>query len=179
MTARIHEVEMNILRLPGTIPGSLHQLIEYASGQVGKRFKNVGRILPMWHAETATESLVISATFANKNATTAALTELFREERVLRYLFIDEAWVIKRDIGIGADELKRMREVGISEHPDREEIVMFSAEDAKSTATGTRPIIRPAKGKARLGPLVIDTYTSMESRFGGMLAHLNTQRHMQ
>jgi hypothetical protein len=176
MSATIHEVQLAITRLPATSPGTLRDLIEWAANQIDKRFKHVGRVLPMWHAETASETLVIAATFQHKDATTAALTELFRDERVLRYLFIDEAWVVKQDTGIDPADLKRMRKVGISEHPDRQEIVMISGEDANGTMTATREIIRPAKGKARLGPLSIDTYTSMESRFGGMLAHLNTQK---
>ena len=169
-------MQLAITRLPATSPGTLRDLIEWAANNIEKRFKNTGRVLPMWHAETATETLIIAATFEHKNATTAALTELFRDERVLRYLFIDEAWVVKQPDGIAPADLKRMRQHGLSDHPDRQEIVMIQGEDANGTTTATLPIIRPAKGKARLGPLVIDTFDAMESRFGGMLAHLNTQK---
>ena len=178
--AIIREVKIEFVRLPTTFAGDLRGLIEFAAGQMERRFKNVGRINPMWHAETASETLIIAATFADKNATTAALTELFREQNVVRYLFIDEAWIVQRDVtGFSPAEIERMRETGVSNHPDRQEVVMISGEDRNGMQTATCEIIRPAKGKARLGPLAIDTFTSMESRFAGMLAHLNTQRHMQ
>lgn len=181
MKATMHEVKIEFVRLPTTSPGTLRDLIEFAAGQIERRFKNVGRINPMWHAETASETLIIAATFADKNATTAALTELFREQNVVRYLFIDEAWIVQQTspTGFSPAELQRMREMGIKNHPDRKEVVMISGEDANGMQTATCEIIRPAKGKAKLGPLAIDTFTSMESRFAGMLAHLNTQRHMQ
>src|SRR4029077_5293755 len=163
-------------RFPGTAGGlALRDLIEFASTQMEKRFKHVGRIYPMWHAETESETLIITADIENKDATTAVLTKLFREHGVVRYMFIDEAWIVEAS-AIAPDELQHMQQHGLSEHPNRREIVMIHAEDKNGVQTATREIIRPAKGKARLGPLVFDDYTSMEGRWTGMLAHLNKQK---
>ena len=54
--------------------------------------------------------------------------------------------------------------------------IMIYAEDKDGVQQATRDIIRPAKGKARLGPLTFADYTGFEGRWTGLLAHLNTQR---
>ena len=178
MTATMHEMRFEIVRLPGArsdLP--LRDLIEFASSQIDKRFKNTGRILPMWHAETATETLIIVGPLSkdSKDATVAALAEIFREEKVLRYLFIDEAWMVTKPQesgGFTPAEVERMRKHGVSERPDRQEVIMINAEDKDIAMVGMRDIIRPAKGKARLGPLQVDTSHEMQSRWFGLLAYL-------
>jgi len=171
------EVAVNITRIgAAATTKSLRELIEWASEQIGQRFKHVGRIYCMWHAETETETLIITAEAPNKDAAAAALTTLFRKQGVVRYLFIDEAWTMEYDAGIAPDELQRIQRDGVSRHPNRREIVMIYAEDKDGVQQATRDIIRPAKGKARLGPLTFADYTGFEGRWTGLLAHLNTQR---
>jgi len=48
-------------------------------------------------------------------------------------------------------------------------VLMYSAEDRLGLMIAWRPIIRPAHGKARLGPLEFDTPKMSEGRFFGML----------
>lgn len=167
-------VALNVTSIGGAMPLSLEELIQFAAKQMELRFKHVGRIYPMWHAESLTDSYVISADMRDKDLTTAALAAFFRERNVVRFVFMDEAWIVDRKPG---EIDKLMREGGVSAQPDRKEIVMIHAEDVHTSKVYTRQIIRPKKGKARLGPLETDAEfgTMIDSRWSVLLAHLRKE----
>ena len=77
---------------------------------------------------------------------------LFDLADVVRYVFIDEAWTLKRMIR--PDEEEKIYREGLSKHPERVEVVMIQGEDRDyGQIAAHRNIIRPAKGKPYLGPL--------------------------
>jgi hypothetical protein len=86
----------------------------------------------------------------------------------IRYVFINEAWVVE----LKADELaevERLNRDGVNTHPRRVEIVMFSGEDQGGELLGRRRIERPFNGKPYLGPLELEEFSSSEGRLVGML----------
>lgn len=172
---RPDEVVLNVTSLGAAIPLSLEDLMVFASEQMAVRFKHVGRIYPMWHAESATDSFIIS-TDANqdKDLVTEAIAAFFRERNVIRFIFIDEAWIVDRK---PEDLQKLMLAGGVSAQPDRREIVMIHGEDATTAKVRVRDIIRPKKGKARLGPLQTDAEFGqlIDSRWSVLLAYLRKE----
>jgi hypothetical protein len=92
-----------------------------------------------------------------------------------RYVFLDEAWILDDRRGQLGIDMEKVRREGISQHPDRREIVMFLAENRRGEMlTARRFILRPEIGKPTLAPLVIDTqYDHSEGRMVGLLKHEN------
>jgi hypothetical protein len=166
-----------VQRIPGTF-GSLDRMLDYADQFIAKRFKHVGRIYPMFHAETTDDVLLIDTILENKDAVAAMLTKFFAEKNVQRFVFIDEAWFLDIDQTgkkVSQDELDKIMREGIKDNPDRREVVQFHAQDAKMMHIWTREIIRPAKGKAKLGPLKKnEEWNNSQGRWHGLLSHLRT-----
>jgi hypothetical protein len=79
------------------------------------------------------------------------LRKRFREQGVVRYALVTEAWTV--------NEKNEAASAWMAEHgtwedyPDRREIVTISAQDSKEYLCATRDIIRPAGGKPYLGKL--------------------------
>lgn len=170
-------VKCNVSRLPGTF-GTLDRMLEYADQFIAKRFKDVGRIYPMFHAENETEAFVIRTMLENKDAVAEILTKFFAEKNVQRFVFIDEAWFLDIDQKGGKfsqAELDKIMREGLKDHPDRREVIQFHAQDANVMHIWTREIIRPAKGKAKLAPLKKnEEWNQSEGRWHGLLRHLRT-----
>ena len=77
----------------------LRDLIAYASDFCEKEFARKGAILPMWHAITsAGKNMIERPQFADKDLAVAMIRALFDLADVVRYVFIDEAWTLKRMI---------------------------------------------------------------------------------
>jgi hypothetical protein len=131
----------------------LRELIAFTSGQCDKIFARTGVIYPMWHAITsAGESFIETPRFDDKDVAVAMIRALFDLKDVVRYVFIDEAWTLHRMIQ--PDEEEKIWREGLSKHPDRVEVVMIQGEDRDyGQIVAQRAIIRPAKGRAYLGPL--------------------------
>jgi hypothetical protein len=95
---------------------------------------------------------------------------MFALTGVTRYVFVCESWILlAEDAPIDMDAVQRD---GIADHPGRREVVVLTAESERSGLLfGLRDIIRPAKGKARLGPLVVDQRSGLtvEGRMSSML----------
>jgi hypothetical protein len=95
---------------------------------------------------------------------------MFALTGVTSYVFICESWILlAEDAPIDIDAVQRQ---GIADHPGRREVVVQTAEAENSGLLfGRRDIIRPPKGKARLGPLIIEQRSGLtvEGRMASML----------
>jgi hypothetical protein len=150
----------------------LRRLIEKASDAAERTFLSTGSFPPMWHMMTAEgDDLFIGATLADKNMAVALIKAMMILHNVVRYVFIDEAWLLDRSGAVDPAELKRLNRDGLEHHPERQEVLMFMAEDQSAGAlTGRRAIIRAPGRKARLGPLIIDRdLLASEGRMVGLL----------
>jgi hypothetical protein len=148
---------------------NLRELIVIADDACQKIFRKRKEVLPMYHAIRADGSnFVFPAPPGSKDISVALTRALFENERVIAYVFVDEAWTLHS--AIDAPKLKRVMKHGIAEHPDRIEIIMFAAEDASGMMMAYRKIIRPAHGEAKLGDR-IEFYEDvvMEGRMVGLL----------
>jgi hypothetical protein len=97
------------------------------------------------------------------------LRKRFREQGVVRYVHVTEAWT--------ADQNDRAAEAWMAEHgtwedyPNRGEVVAISAQDRNEFLCAKRDIVRPAGGKPYLGKLSdIERATRPEGRLVNMLS---------
>lgn len=134
----------------------LNEMIEVASRVAEKMLRTKGEVRPMWHAIMADgDNLLVPAPHPDKDTAVALIRALFEIKNVVRYVFVDEAWVV---IGRGPipDEVRAwLGEHGARAHPGRIDAVMFTGEDGESgkQISSFRRILRPPQGKARLGPM--------------------------
>lgn len=146
---------------------SLRQMIDYASSFAERAFVKRGQVMPMYHVVTGDgENLVIPMPSNDKNVAVAMMKKLFEVTKAERYIFMDEAWILTGKPG-EIDEERAMRK-GIHDNPNREEAIVFLAEDRERMLTARRMITRIGE-KAELGPLIIDEATSSEGRMIGLL----------
>ena len=152
----------------------LRKLVEFASEQAAAAFHRSGRVLPIWHAvKRDGEHIVFASPGPDKDTNAAMARAAFELFDVVRFVFFNEAWVlhaIRRKIG--AAEMARINHEGLSQHPDRVEVIMFLAEDqAEGMLTAQRLILRPEHGKPKLKPLeILDlTGSTSEGRLIGLL----------
>jgi hypothetical protein len=131
----------------------LRDMIAFASVQCDRIFATTGVLHPLWHAVTSSgETLIETPPFNDKDMAVAMIRALFDLKDVVRYVFVDEAWTLLKMVQ--PDEMKVIEREGLSKHPERVEIVMIQGEDSEYGQIVThREIIRPAKGKAYLGPI--------------------------
>ena len=150
----------------------LTDLIEFASAQAEKIFRKTCVIHPMYHAICASgETMILPAMHQDKDLSVAMTKAWFALNDVDRYVFMDEAWIVSdREGKLGLD-IEKARRYGISNHPERREIVLFSAENRKGEKrTANRYILRPEHGKPTLSPLTIDEpFDHSEGRMVGLL----------
>lgn len=141
---------------PPTASRELRELIAFAAEQAAKLFRTTGRVLPMYHAiKRDGTNLIFNAPPGGKDVAVAMVRAAFELHDCIRYVFMDEAWVLEpRGREITAAEWEHIRREGLSEHPDRCEVLMISGEDqASGLVSAHRFILRPEHGKAKLGPL--------------------------
>ncbi|SRR5580765_6303086 len=154
----------------------LKELIEFASAQAEKIFRKAGEFVPMWHAITAEgrEIIVVSPEFCeHKDAGIQAIREQFEKEDVEIYVFISEAWLLETKRSHDRQDLAKIARQGIGNHPDRREVIAFSAENRKGEMlTGRRYILRPEHGKAKLSPLMLDDMQKLTESSGRMVGLL-------
>lgn len=164
--------KINIIRLNGTASGqSLRQLLTYVATFSEQSFKNIGRIYPMFHAETeGGETLVVTPRIYDKDERALAIRALFAQEKVKRYVYLDEMWYLDLRGSPEALDIAKYAKQGLSDNPDRLEAVMVVGEDAKEMIFARRDIIRPKRGKAKLGDLQFDPEGGRaEGRMVGLL----------
>ena len=153
---------------------TLREFLEQCSSAAEKVFDRNGVLLPMYHilAQDGHELLLPPPPGLSKNEGIALVKLLFRQMRPQRYLFCDEAWTINAGNAEAAAQIDEYLKQGglVKNHPKRQEIVLFQAEDrAEGELTAWRSIIRRRGRKPRLGPLSLDWYTSREGRMVGLL----------
>jgi hypothetical protein len=161
---------------------TLREMLDFASDLAETRFNVVGRLWAMWHAVRENgEHLVIPGPIgATKDQTAAAARLYFKQQRVVRYVFIDEAWTIEIAGGKSMAEAEAQANAWLTEHgslanhPQRREIVTFLCEDATGMLTAEREIIRKVNSRARLGPLRLMDSRESSGRFVGMLPRLES-----
>jgi hypothetical protein len=157
------------------------ELIETASAKIERIFDESGKVLAMWHIVTPEgEKVLPPPPSTNKDHAIAIVRASFMAWGVTAYVFIDEAWMrivnLPPNSPEGEAEIAYSREHGVRDHPDRVEVVIFSAEDETGALTAWRKIIRKVNARPRLGPLEIkDNFTSQEGRFVGLLPQRGTR----
>ena len=153
----------------------LKSMIEFASAQAEKLFRAQRVIYPLYHAITATgETAILNPPPGDKDLSVALMKAWMQLNDVDRYVFMDEAWIVDDRRGQLGLDIEKVRRTGIKNHPDRREIVMFSAENRRGEQlTAKRFILRPEIGNAKLAPLDIDKpYEHSEGRMVGLLKRL-------
>lgn len=167
------EILDDIKRLHATVPPAkddgltgeqkLRAMIEEASLEVEAAFAVTGCVTATWLIDAAGRRGAVPAPPVDKDWAAEIVRLALKALDADRYCFIDEAWTVV--LPPDADP----HAVLPRDHPDRKEIVMFSAEDHERNITGFRRIIRDGR-KATLGPLVIHPPSKQaEGRFVGML----------
>lgn len=164
----------DIARLKATVPPAndagltneqkLRAMIEEASLEAEAAFAVTGVVPPTWLIDAVGRRGAVPAPPFDKDTAAEIVRMALKALDADRCCFIDEAWCVH--MPADADPYA----VAPREHPDRQEIVMFAAEDHEQVITAKRSIIRDGK-KATLGPLVFDPRSKESSgRFVGMLA---------
>jgi hypothetical protein len=137
-------------------------------------FAVTGIVYPMWHTVTAAgDHKIINSPPGDKDTAALLIRAYFELHDVVRYVFVDEAWTLMVPTS-RYSEMPDIMQRGLSDHPERVEVVMYQAEDASGAVTAHRNIIRPKTGKARLGPLHFFRSKQSEGRFVGMLPQRGT-----
>jgi hypothetical protein len=150
----------------------LKSLILFASAQAEKLFRRQRVIYPMYHCiKSNGDNVILNAMDADKDLSVAMTKAWMQLNDVERYVFIDEAWILDNRKGdLPEIDIERARREGLSNHPDRREIVMFAAENRQSMQTARRFILRPEVGRPTLSPLIIDDIPDhSEGRMVGLL----------
>jgi hypothetical protein len=132
----------------------LRRMLDYASEFCDRQFAKKKEIAPMWHAITAAGETIIEPhpTYLGKDMAAAMIRAFFDMRDVVRYVYIGEAWTLNRMIR--PEEQEEIFRKGLSEHPDRVEVVQIQGEDHEyGQIIASRAIIRPGIGKPHLGPL--------------------------
>lgn len=160
---------------------TLREFIQHASGGIERVFHRTGIVKPMWHAITRDrDEMIFPPPAPDKDDAAVMVRVLFELRDVVRYVFIDEAWIVD---AMGENNTPERLEAvaaaaitGATASPLREEVVMFAAEDeAEGSLMARRRIIRPAHGRATLGPLQYDPRGgTIVGRFVGLLPRKTT-----
>jgi hypothetical protein len=158
------------------IDAELKALLDDASVFVEKQFHDVGRIAAMWIAADQGGNQVVVPTpvpFTSSGAkdfATMVVRTMFELTGVTRYVFVCESWILLAEDG--PVDIEAVQRDGIADHPGRREVINMTAEsEVGGLVLAWRPIIRPTKGKARLGPLVVEQRDGLtvEGRMSSML----------
>jgi hypothetical protein len=119
----------------------LKHLIEMYSSSAENIFKQHKAIPPIW--VYANEDGDLNMFSPPDNLT--MIRELFKRDKAVLCLFIDEAWMaITDDLNDATPPSERL---------DREEVIVFAGEDADGAVLAMRHIVRPATGAPYLSPL--------------------------
>jgi hypothetical protein len=118
----------------------LKSLIEFASTQAEKIYRKTRVIHPMFHAiSTSGENKILTPSLDDKDMAVAMIKAWFVLEDIAVYVFIDEAWILDTRKGGPEIDMEKVRREGARNHPDRREIVMFSAENRRGEMLTAHP----------------------------------------
>jgi hypothetical protein len=146
---------------------TLREFVTAIDKAVVPLFNDHGIIHPMWHVVMASGAMQVlpSPPTDDKDEIVFLLRTVFEERNVVRYVFIDEAWQVET----AESDIEAVLQRGLEGHPDRVEVVMYSAEDNTGHVTARRVITRSKGGKPRLGPLEFEESKLCAGRFVGLL----------
>lgn len=145
----------------------LRGMIDRASTFAENAFRKRGELGPIYHMVTGDgDHLIVQPPMVNKDAVVTVMKALFEMKNVSRYVFMTEAWTLTGKPE-EVDEERAMRE-GIHDNPNREEAIIFLAEDRDRMLSARRMITRTGE-KADLGPLIFDDTTESRGRMVGLL----------
>lgn len=150
---------------------ALREMVVHMRSFAVARFARLGVIEPMYVVETKSGERVPLAvpggfrSAEHKAAVVEIMRAFFKQEGVVRFVFVCEAWVAQaKDDG----ERQRIRQHrgSLADYPGRIEVVSIIAEDVDGEAiSGEMEIVRES-GAARLGEF---KETTMFGRFTGLL----------
>ena len=149
----------------------LQALFELAAANAARIFleSDDHEVHPMWHAVMGNGEHMLIATpwqdDTEKEIALEMLRSVFRQHHVKRFAFIVEAW-----LAVAATKEEVFEGPRPSEHPDRREVLMVTAEDRDgSQIMGTYYILRPEHGPPKLSPLEVNKYDHTAGRMVGLL----------
>jgi len=147
---------------------TLEEFVREVDERIVQIFNEAGVVHAMWHIipREGKEIFFPSPTVRNKSVLDKVMRACFERIDVVRFAYISEAWTLT---GADDDELNDAMLTGLRDHPDRVEILCYTAEDEMGRVLGIRPIIREEGEKPRLGPLTVERTKYDEGRFVGML----------
>jgi hypothetical protein len=142
---------------------------------VEKAFRRDGFVHPVWFAVTRDGRHLIvppPVKYSNpesKDLATSVVRAFFTINDVVSYVYAAESWYL--DCHQTSVDMKVVNKDGIKDHPLRREVIVIMSETYDSGVTmAFRNIIRPKKGKAKLGPLVVQSdWNQIEGRMSSML----------
>jgi len=145
---------------------TLHEMIETADAGAVAIFNRNGAVQPLYHAiKRDGAHMLVPAPPTSKAAALTLMRALFELQDVVRYVFIDEAWMV----GTDPAETERINREGVRAQPGRVEVLIYIAEDDTGLLMAMRKILRPAHGKATLAPLEHVGAQAFEGRMVGLL----------
>jgi hypothetical protein len=153
----------------------LRALIDNASMFAEQVIAARGEVAPIWHMITSDgeEMIELTPPVHDKDTAIGLIRALMAMANVVRYIHLCEAWMLddRKNRRYSDAEIRKIAEEGLSEHPDRMEVVIFQAEDHEAgMISGHRRIIRNKGDHPRLGPLeLLPRGTESEGRFVGLL----------
>jgi hypothetical protein len=158
----------------------LRELFDIAAANAARMFLESDdyEVLPMWHAVQGNGDHVLIATpwssEEEKLITVDMLRKVFSAKQVKRFAFIVEAWTAQitppERIKDAEEAYREYDGPRPSEHPDRREVLMITAEDRSGESImGMYYILRPEHGPPTLSPLEVMPYDSMNGRMMGLL----------
>lgn len=123
-------------------PINLNELFEKQLDFCKKIFAECGEVQPMWVGQAEDGTLIpITGVFGSseeKDAAAEAIRSIFRKFKVIRYVSMLESWMVSAH----KDQLKTIKYTPPSQHPDREEVIIVTGEEAGQGIFGFYKIIR-------------------------------------
>lgn len=149
----------------------LRQLVESCSHACEAIFRETGELHGMYHAvcENGDNKIIPappSHDSGDKDIGVEIIRCLFREMAVVRYVFVSEAWLVVQP---SKEAMEQCQRLGVRSHPDRQEAVVFVAEDFHWTIMARRMIERLEGRPPCLAPLTFLPLDGAEGRMVGLL----------
>lgn len=115
---------------------TLDELLDHAAEWAAKFFDEKGEVHPMWIAITAADERLVIATpwetGKDKDIIIEKLRRFFRERDVVSYALMAESWILEgNEDEPGIKDYMEGRKP-ISQHPNRKEVILVTAEDKNS-----------------------------------------------
>lgn len=134
---------------------TLDEIFDHGKNFARFAFEDQGTVHPMWIGETDEgKTFPIAApneAMQNKDGLVATVRKVLIKERAVRYVSMLEAWMVVAKNDKECEKvLDNLDITPVSEHPERQEVVMIVAEDKHHCRSGYYFIIRPDIGKPYL-----------------------------